>query len=92
MSRGAQWFDALGASDQAETDFRFVGLHVSVLRALLAYGMNQARADQLVERAGRGPGAALDFEVFRGEVTVRVRLVRMRGGHAEAWEHECHAC
>lgn len=61
---------------------RFVGRHVSVLRALLAYGLAEAEARGLVERA-KGAGQAEIRITVGGRVMV---FRRMRGNHADVYE------
>lgn len=68
---------------------RFVGLHASMLRALLAYGLDEAAALGLIDVAAMAGKHEVRFVVGPTAAHPEARTVivrRMRGNHAEAWE------
>lgn len=66
---------------------RFAGRHVSMLRALLAYGVPTDCAEALIAKAKADSARELRIQLIAegggGHCTLIVR--RMRGNHAEAW-------
>lgn len=70
---------------------RFMGRHVGALRALLAFGVDEAAAKALIAGAKAAGLTDIEFRVPAGaasEAGQAVLLRRMRGGHVLAFRVE----